>query len=562
MPSPKQERIARLKATLCERVVALLESGQHPKMTVWQDTVELFNRGLFLPELRDLVGEKSERALRVWVNEYLVSGRDYFALARPNSAVAQGRRVTAVESAFIQKVMLHRNAPKIGSAITLLKAAEREKMLASPSCPRTIRRWWEDYERSNRAEVTLARHGSTYLQNVLLPSLRRDTSLVAVNDVWVADGHDLGFDVIDPVTGKAKRPCFIAWMDFKSRWIVGGELAFTEHSQHVYSALRNAILNAGGVPRVAYLDNGKAFKARLFTGKAAETDFEVEAPGIFAKLGMDSIFAWPYNARSKPIERAFQTMQEQLERFLSSWRGASVADKPADLNRNEKWIQNIFERKPLTLDEAKLAIQFWAWHIYANSQHKGLNGKTPREVWESGVIPEERRIEPSRLFYLMLSDQARTVGKEGVRLFGRLYWHRDLIPHVNERIVIRYDIEDIRQILVYDERDRYICTADLRDTVHAFVKLTGDPQSELDYQTQLREHRRLNQAIHRNTKQLLKDIPEIIPLTLHPGDEAPALCSPEKPKITQVVAQLSASQETEDEPEEAVEFDPGRFGIA
>lgn len=555
-PAPKQERLARLKATFCEQMLARLVTKDVPRMQLWSDITQLYNHGLYLPELFELAGTKTERALRFWLSEYQAAGRDYFALARSNSAVSQGRCVTAVEAAFLQKTMLHRNAPKLGSAISLLKAAEREHLLESPSSLRTLRRWWEDFEHQHKPEVTLARHGSTYLSNVLMPSLIRDTSLLKANDVWVADGHELGFDVIDPASGKAKRMTFITWQDFASRWFVGGELAFTEHSQHVYSALRNSILNDGGPPRLGYLDNGKAFKAKIFTGSARDTDFEVESPGIFAKLGMDCMFAWPYNARSKPIERAFRTLQEQLERFISSWRGANVADKPADLQRNEKWMQQIFERKPLTIEEAKLAVSFWCWNIYGNTPHKGLGGRTPREVWEANPMPAERRIAPERLNYLMLSEMSRTIQKEGVRLLGRMYWHRDLIPRVGQRVLLRYDLADIRQALVYDERDRFICTAELRETVHAFVKLTGDKLSELDYQRQLSDHRHLKKQVHQKTKLLLDAIPPT-PLSLYPTTDTALFEPHNQPALP--------APEPESEPEQtetANQFNPRLYGVA
>ncbi len=39
----------------------------------------------------------------------------------------------------------------------------------------------------------------------------------------------------------------------------------TENTQCIASALRNAILNLGLIPKVVYQDNGKAFKAKVFS---------------------------------------------------------------------------------------------------------------------------------------------------------------------------------------------------------------------------------------------------------------------------------------------------------
>ena len=70
--------------------------------------------------------------------------------------------------------------------------------------------------------------------------------------------------------------------DWASRYPVGASLAFTEDSQHIQTAFRNAFLNTSHwylqtdaeeydkpatfafVPEAVYLDNGKAFRAKLF----------------------------------------------------------------------------------------------------------------------------------------------------------------------------------------------------------------------------------------------------------------------------------------------------------
>jgi putative transposase len=63
--------------------------------------------------------------------------------------------------------------------------------------------------------------------------------------------------------------------------------------------------------------------------------------GIFPRLNIGVAFAESYNAKAKVIERFFKTMQEQFERFMSTFRGASIDDKPSTLMRNEKWAQKL-----------------------------------------------------------------------------------------------------------------------------------------------------------------------------------------------------------------------------
>ncbi|NJD85896.1 hypothetical protein EWM60_14160, partial [Candidatus Erwinia dacicola] len=46
--------------------------------------------------------------------------------------------------------------------------------------------------------------GSDYKK--YLPFVRRDWSVIPVNDVWVGDGHGMKMEVINPETGKPFRP--------------------------------------------------------------------------------------------------------------------------------------------------------------------------------------------------------------------------------------------------------------------------------------------------------------------------------------------------------------------
>lgn len=102
--------------------------------------------------------------------------------------------------------------------------------------------------------------------------------------------------------GKPTRATLVGFLDWKSTALVGYEIMMTENTQCIASALRNSILNLGLVPKVVYQDNGKAFKSKYFQ----HTDFDEEGfNGVYANLGIHSVFAKPYNARAKVIERFF-----------------------------------------------------------------------------------------------------------------------------------------------------------------------------------------------------------------------------------------------------------------
>ena len=100
-----------------------------------------------------------------------------------------------------------------------------------------------------------------------------------------------------------------------------------ENTQNIANALRNAILNMDKVPEYVYQDNGRAFKSKFFNG---DSKFEeLGFTGVYQKLGITPVYATPYNARAKVIERFFLDFQESFEKLMPSYIGTSIDNKPA-----------------------------------------------------------------------------------------------------------------------------------------------------------------------------------------------------------------------------------------
>jgi len=181
------------------------------------------------------------------------------------------------------------------------------------------------------------REGEKAYHDKIEPYIKRDISKLEVGDVLIADGNVLNFQVINPFIGRPTRATLVGFLDWKSTALVGYEIMMSENTQCIASALRNAILNLGVIPKVVYQDNGKAFKAKYFHDKqgefmsrsltGAKCDFLAKASknqhycqhvdfdesgfnGVYASLGIKSVFAKPYNARAKVIERFFKEFQE------------------------------------------------------------------------------------------------------------------------------------------------------------------------------------------------------------------------------------------------------------
>ncbi|KQC06162.1 MAG: hypothetical protein APR54_07645 [Candidatus Cloacimonas sp. SDB] len=495
---------AQLKAALCEKLLTEFKNGD-AKIKVLSDILEAYNSGYLLPELYKLEGRRTERTLRIWLKTYEESDRDFKSLVRLSKASSY-KKATEVEQNFLLGLLLDANKIKIGSAIRKLKQLHRLKAIESPTSERALRRWVESWRDEHSQQWNLLRKGKKYSKDKGILSLLRD-EVLEVGDVWVADGHKLAFDIIDPISGKPKRMMLILFFDWGSRYPVGASIANSEDSEHILLALRNGILHWGGKPKFVYLDNGKAFKSKLFHEKWENHDFEKELCGIFPRLDIEVEFAKAYNARAKVVERFFRTFQEDFERYMDTFRGSGIADKPAFLMRNEKWIKSLRRREPLSLDQAKQLMSVYIQDYYGKTPHGGLAGKTPLEVFQAAKVPADRKIESSELNFMLLKIEQRTVNANGIQLANIIFYNDHLMQFVGKKVYLRYDLMDMRSILVYDEDEKLICQAFARKSSHPFVELAKDkPMVRRQWQKQLAHQRKLEKTLKESSAAIRKQV--------------------------------------------------------
>lgn len=70
--------------------------------------------------------------------------------------------------------------------------------------------------------------------------------------------------------------------------------------------------------------------------------------------------------------------------------------------------------------------------------------------------------------------ERKNIRAEGIRLDKKVYWHRELVNHVGQPCIIRFDYSDARWIVVYDKNDVFICQAALRKAQHPFIEVSMD----------------------------------------------------------------------------------------
>ena len=453
------------------------------------DFIAAYNIGITHPQLFKILGHVAPKTVEKWRGALTSSGFQIDKLAPRYGQHRRGQRiVTEPEMAAMLLHALDPNQKRISQVIRWAKKSIEKDGYFSPSSEATMRRALTDWRDQNYDRWVFCREGAKAMDDKVLPYLQRDSNILEVGDVLVADGHRLNIRIRYPFTGKDIRATILMFYDWRSRYPAGWYIMWQENIQCVHAALRRAILNLGKIPRMVMIDNGKAFKAKVFTGKLKDIDFEQAGiQGLYARLGIETCFAMPYNAKAKPVERFFGTFNE-LERLFPSYTGNSIQDKPAYLLRNERQHKKMHNPWVPDVKQADTIIRAWAYGEYAARPHRGLKGETPQSVWDAG---KGSGIEVDRLRFLMMTVEIKTIHRNGVTICGINFWAEALYGY-RKKVLVRYDILDLTEIYIYIEDDtEFICVATPVRSVHPVARWSDNLLDLEAVQEGLREKKRL-----------------------------------------------------------------------
>lgn len=272
--------------------------------------------------------------------------RDYFralALCRKPREKATFPSLTDEQRAVIENIWFDRRfAANLG---TLEMLYERFEEIAQG-------RGWEDYpsiktvaryvkhlmdSRGAASARYLAANGSREWKNKMMLKGRRDATSLKVMEYVVGDEHtfDLWVQWVAP-NGKVKavRPKLVAWMDMKSRAIIGDVACIDANSQTLKESLVKMLYTTpGGVPHILHVDNGKDYTAQTMTGQSRkkrniEFEFDAETVGFYQSIGIEEVGrSLPYQPWDKPIERLFSTVCSKFSKWFESYVGTLTGSK-------------------------------------------------------------------------------------------------------------------------------------------------------------------------------------------------------------------------------------------
>lgn len=285
----------------------------------------------------------------------------------------------------------------------------------------------------------------------------------ASNEYWTSDYHTLDMMVKDDDTGMIFRPHLVMWTDIRSRKVLSMRLEKTSNSNGVILTFRDAV-KEWGIPVNAYLDNGREFLVHDFGGRGRRKTSKAADYGIpmLERLGVKMVNAKVKNGRAKIIERQFKTFTNQFAKSYITYCGNRPENRPERHNSVLKNEKNI----PL-LSEIEKDLRNYIEGYYNNktSKAEGLNGISPNECYDKHLIKKKTASSDQLDLLLLRSSRLKKFDRGGIYLDIKgtkvYFYNADMADKlIGNRFYIRYDSDKLDTVRLYDEEDRFVCTAE------------------------------------------------------------------------------------------------------
>ncbi|MFZ1681763.1 MAG: transposase domain-containing protein, partial [Rhizobiaceae bacterium] len=392
-----------------------------------------------------------------------------------------------------------------------------------------------------RAVIVLARKGADAAR-ALYPAQSRDRSVFHAMQAVNVDGHKFDVFVKWP-DGEVGRPLMVAFQDLASNLIVSHRIDRSENREAVRLAIGDMI-ETHGIPDHVWMDNGRAFASKWISGRWKNRfRFKIkddEPTGILTELGVTIHWTTPYSGQSKPIERAFRELAEEIARHPKC-AGAYTGNRP-DAKPENYGSAAI----PIEAFETLVAAEIARFNLRAGRRTKEAGGKLSfADVYRASMARETTLVRKAtaaqRRLFLMAAEGVTSRPRNGeIHLAGNRYWTEDLVEIAGRRVVARFDPQAMHQPLhVYTLDGRFVASAECIEATGFNDAAAARAHSALRaaYMRKLRDIRDLERLL--TPEELAAMLPEA---------EAVALPAP---KIVQMVRKAADPGEGRREAEDA-----------
>ncbi|MEL6783741.1 MAG: transposase domain-containing protein [Pseudomonadota bacterium] len=423
--------------------------------------VDLYNTGTVGKKAAlELAGAKfdfSASSVGNWERQVQPHGReDWAAVLAPKHGGGRERTVCHPDAwEFLKADYLRLEKPSFAACYRRLCDVAKDNGWEPVPIRKTL-------ERRMKAEVdtatmTLAREGGEKLKAVY-PALTRTRDHFDAMEAVNIDGHK--FDVfVRWEDGSIGRPMMVAIQDLYSGKIVAWRLAKSENKETTLLAIGDMV-RRHGVPAKMWLDNGRAFASKWVTGKSDKRfrfkSKDTDPVGLLPMLGVECHWTTPYSGQSKPIERAFRDMCDDIAKHpkcAGAYTGNSVDAKPEN-----------YASKAVPIGDFKALVDA---EIPRHNTRPGRRSQVCGGVLSfddaftqglaKRVLPPQRVSAEQERLWLLAAENVKVKPNGEIHQLGNRYWAPEMVDHARELVTVRLDPENLHQpIHVYDLHGAYI----------------------------------------------------------------------------------------------------------
>ncbi|WP_347505837.1 DNA-binding protein [Pseudomonas anguilliseptica] len=444
----------------------------------------------------------SERPLKRWLADYRKHGEVALAPIR--------RKQDVTMPSWAPLFLKHYQRPQKPSVVAAYEAFSAEY----PGAPgiHAIRRYLAKLSPQQREHGRMGAHAIKSLKAMK----RRAADTLWPNDVWVADGHTFDAEVINPLTGQIFRPEVTLIIDWGTRRIVGFSVNLAESTIATLDAIRDSVSRCG-MYKVFYVDNGSGFDNAVV--------YEVND-----RLGGTITHSLPYNSQARGvIERPHKTILVRLAKTYDSYIGA-------DMDKDAATRVHRLSRKQLTQGIQPTQIPTFATFfadlqnaldVYNHNPNRGLpkvrdldtglmRHQSPMDSWKSAQADgwEPLKADADVVASLVRPQVVRTTNRAEVRIFGGIYFLRELEEFHGEEVRVAYDFRDASRVWVHTLDGDLIGEALLGGNASQAM-----PQSLLDKAGEKREKNQLARIVKKAKTLTGQDVElRVVPKAAKPAD--------------------------------------------
>lgn len=407
----------------------------------------------------------SERSIWNWL--YMIEGVsvvDRLAYLPPRHRTAKrNKRMAECDPEFMDLLKSDYLRPEAPSFTTCFRRAVRvSKGKGYLTLTEQTARRRLNAEVSKPAQ-TYARKGLEALKR-MYPAQSRDKRALEPMEAVNADYHKWDVFVRWPGIELPIRPQMAAFQDIYSGRILSWRVDRTPNKQGVALVLGDMV-ERFGIPEHVLLDNGTEFANKYLTGQAPSRNrYQIkddDIQGLLVAMGCEIHWATPYSGQSKPIERAFRDMCDNIAKD-PRLAGAYTGNRPDAKPEN-------YGARAIPLDEflAVVADGIEEHNSRTGRRSDSCRGRSFIETFDTAAAtaPIRKATAEQKRLWLM--------GAEGIKAHSRTaeityqgngYWSDWMHSIAGQKVTARFDPANLWEGLhIYALDGSYLGHAECRE---------------------------------------------------------------------------------------------------